>query len=71
MSQEPAFAQRKFDKETAKMICELFVKGFTPKEVYIMITGYEISNQDKSTYLTIKNIYQRKTYKNVSKYYNW
>lgn len=65
------FAQRKFDKETAKMICELFVKGFTPKEVYIMITGYEISNQDKSTYLTIKNIYQRKTYKNVSKYYNW
>ena len=65
------FSQRKFNKETAKMICELFVKGYTPKEVFITITGYNNSNQDKSTYITIKNIYERKTYKNISKYYHW
>ena len=65
------FTQRKFTKNDAKNICELFVKGYTPKEVFTMITGYTISNQDKSTYLTIKNIYERKTYKNISKYYNW
>ena len=53
------------------MICELFVKGYTPKEVFTLITGYKNSNQDKSTYITIKNIYDRKTYKNISKYYNW
>lgn len=65
------FAQRKFDKRTAKSICEMFVKGYTPKEVFTIITGYEISNQDKSTYTTIKNIYERKTYKNISKHYQW
>ena len=65
------FAQRKFNKEDAKKICSLFVEGYSPKEVFTMITGYEISNQDKSTYTTIKNIYNRKNYKNVSKHYEW
>lgn len=65
------FAQRKFDKDDAKKICKLFVDGYSPKEVFTMITGYEISNQDKSTYTTIKNIYNRKTYRNVSKHYEW
>ena len=65
------FAQRKFNKEDAKKICSLFVEGYSPKEVFTMITGYEISNQDKSTYTTIKNIYNRKTYRNVSKHYEW
>lgn len=65
------FAQRKFVKDDAKKICKLFVDGYSPKEVFTMITGYEISNQDKSTYNTIKNIYNRKTYRNVSKHYEW
>lgn len=65
------FAQRKFNKNDARKICELFVNGHTPKEVFTMLTGYNITTQDKSTYLTIKNIYERKTYKNISKYYTW
>ena len=43
-----------------------FSNGF-----FTTITGYNNSNQDKSTYITIKNIYERKTYKNISKYYHW
>lgn len=65
------FAQRKFDKDDARKICSLFVEGYSAIEVYRMLTGCESSHENKSTYTTIKNIYDRKTYRNVSKHYEW
>ena len=65
------FAQRKFDKDDARKICSLFVEGYSAIEVYRMLTGHMSSKKDKSTYTTIKNIYDRKTYRNVSKHYEW
>ena len=65
------FAQRKFDKNTAIDICRLFSEGYSPKEVFKLYTGYDISNHDKSTWITINNIYKRKTYKNISKRFKW
>ena len=65
------YAQRKFNKDEAKNICSLFTNGYDPKEVYVMLTGNKSIKQDKSTYSTIKKIYKRETYRNVSKYYEW
>ena len=56
------FAQRKFTKEDAKNICSLYEQGWTVKEVFKLYTGFEISNDDKSTWITLTNIYNRKTY---------
>lgn len=65
------FAQRKFTKEDAKNICSLYEQGWTVKEVFKLYTGFEISNEDKSTWVTLTNIYNRKTYKNIVKFYKW
>lgn len=65
------FAQRKFNKNDAKDICQMYENGYTVKQVFKLYTGFDISNQDKSTWVTLKNIYDRKTYKNISKRYNW
>lgn len=64
-------SQRKFGKEKAHEICKLFVEGYTPRDVFTIITGYNSTCDDESTYVTIKNIYRRKTYNNVTKHYNW
>lgn len=65
------YAQRKFNKNEAKNICSLFANGYDPKEVYVMLTGNKSIKHDKSTYSTIKKIYKRETYRNVSKHYEW
>lgn len=63
--------QRGIPKEDAIKICEMYAEGHTPPEVFHWYTGNENTCSNESLYVTLKNIYYRKTYKNVSKNYSW
>lgn len=71
MNEDYYSSQRNIDKDDVIKICELFVEGYTPKEVFTQFTGFESTCKNESLYTTLKNIYNRKTYKNVSNKYSW